>query len=179
MAEPTTDDIDVLVGPATPHFAYQLRARIRDLIEDLPPEHPPDATVQLPVNRVILPAVGDPPRPRLDGVHVNHKRVARLSAYDRDRPGQRVPLVEVRPQRLERVLGTEIPAVVRHGEPHDVLRPHLQHRLELAREVPVEHGSIEPQFVQRRLHGDQNASSFRAASTTRSGEGMYASSICQ
>jgi hypothetical protein len=40
MAEPTFDDIDVLVGPATPHFAYQLRARVRDLIEDLPPEHP-------------------------------------------------------------------------------------------------------------------------------------------
>src|SRR5436309_133419 len=25
MAEPTLDDIDVLVGPATPHFAYELR----------------------------------------------------------------------------------------------------------------------------------------------------------
>jgi hypothetical protein len=40
MAEPTTDDIDVLVGPATPHFAYQLRARVRELIEDLPDDHP-------------------------------------------------------------------------------------------------------------------------------------------
>jgi hypothetical protein len=40
MAEPTFDDIDVLVGPATPHFAYQLRARIRELIEDLSPDHP-------------------------------------------------------------------------------------------------------------------------------------------
>jgi hypothetical protein len=36
MAEPTIRDIDALVGPATPHFAYQLRARIRELIEDLP-----------------------------------------------------------------------------------------------------------------------------------------------
>ncbi len=33
---PSKDDIDALVGPATPHFAYQLRARIRELIEDLP-----------------------------------------------------------------------------------------------------------------------------------------------
>jgi hypothetical protein len=33
---PTTDDIDALVGPATPHFAYQLRARIEELIRDLP-----------------------------------------------------------------------------------------------------------------------------------------------
>ena len=28
MPEPTKEDIDALVGPATPHFAYQLRARI-------------------------------------------------------------------------------------------------------------------------------------------------------
>jgi hypothetical protein len=38
--EPTTDDIDALVGPATPHFAYQLRARVRELIEPLPEDHP-------------------------------------------------------------------------------------------------------------------------------------------
>ena len=39
MAEPSIRDIDALVGPATPHFAYQLRARVRELIEDLPPDH--------------------------------------------------------------------------------------------------------------------------------------------
>jgi hypothetical protein len=33
---PTRRDIDALVGPATPHFAYQLRARIRELVQDLP-----------------------------------------------------------------------------------------------------------------------------------------------
>jgi hypothetical protein len=36
MAEPTREDIDALVGPATPHFAYQLRARVRELIAGLP-----------------------------------------------------------------------------------------------------------------------------------------------
>ena len=36
----TRDDIDALVGPATPHFAYQLRARVRHLIEDLPEDDP-------------------------------------------------------------------------------------------------------------------------------------------
>jgi hypothetical protein len=36
MAEPTRDDIDALVAPATPHFAYQLRARIEELVKDLP-----------------------------------------------------------------------------------------------------------------------------------------------
>ena len=40
MAEPTIADIDALVGPATPHFAYQLRARVRELVLDLPEEHP-------------------------------------------------------------------------------------------------------------------------------------------
>ena len=40
MVEPTRDDIDALVGPATPHFAYQLRARVRELIENLPDNHP-------------------------------------------------------------------------------------------------------------------------------------------
>jgi hypothetical protein len=36
MAEPTRDDIDALVAPATPQFAYQLRARIEELVKDLP-----------------------------------------------------------------------------------------------------------------------------------------------
>jgi hypothetical protein len=40
MPEPTFADVDELVGPATPHFAYQLRARVRELVLDLPEEHP-------------------------------------------------------------------------------------------------------------------------------------------
>ena len=40
MPEPTFADVDELVGPATPHFAYQLRARVRELVFDLPDEHP-------------------------------------------------------------------------------------------------------------------------------------------
>jgi len=40
MAEPSREDVDALVGPATPHFAYQLRARVRELIADLPADHP-------------------------------------------------------------------------------------------------------------------------------------------
>jgi hypothetical protein len=38
-AEPTVDDIDALVAPSTPHFAYQLRARVRELIEGLSEDH--------------------------------------------------------------------------------------------------------------------------------------------
>jgi hypothetical protein len=40
MPEPTKDDIDALVGAATPHFAFQLRARVRTLVRDLPEDDP-------------------------------------------------------------------------------------------------------------------------------------------
>jgi len=40
MPEPTIADVDALVGPATPHFAYQLRARVEELVLDLPGDHP-------------------------------------------------------------------------------------------------------------------------------------------
>ena len=39
MAAPTKEAIDELVGPATPHFAYQLRARVQELVLDLPDDH--------------------------------------------------------------------------------------------------------------------------------------------
>jgi hypothetical protein len=37
---PSIEEIDALVGPATPHFAYQLRARVEELIHDLPEDNP-------------------------------------------------------------------------------------------------------------------------------------------
>jgi hypothetical protein len=40
MREPTREDIDALVGPATPHFAPQLRARVEELVQGLPDSHP-------------------------------------------------------------------------------------------------------------------------------------------
>ena len=36
----TADDIRALVGPATPHFALQIRNRVQRLIEPLPPGDP-------------------------------------------------------------------------------------------------------------------------------------------
>jgi hypothetical protein len=38
--EVTVDDVRQLMGASTPHFALQLRERIRGLIANLPPEHP-------------------------------------------------------------------------------------------------------------------------------------------
>jgi hypothetical protein len=40
MLEPTTQDVDTLIGPATPHFAYQIRQRVERLVRDLPGDHP-------------------------------------------------------------------------------------------------------------------------------------------
>ncbi|HEY3543173.1 MAG TPA: hypothetical protein VGK79_11595 [Gaiellaceae bacterium] len=40
MPEPTIADVDALVGPATPHFAYQLRARVHELVLELAEDHP-------------------------------------------------------------------------------------------------------------------------------------------
>lgn len=38
--EVTVDDVRQLMGASTPHFALQLRERIRKLIRDLPADHP-------------------------------------------------------------------------------------------------------------------------------------------
>jgi hypothetical protein len=38
--ELTVEDIRALAGPVTPHFALQVRNRIRRLIEPLAPDHP-------------------------------------------------------------------------------------------------------------------------------------------
>lgn len=38
--EVTVDDVRQLIGASTPHFALQLRERIRHLIAPLPSEHP-------------------------------------------------------------------------------------------------------------------------------------------
>ena len=40
MPDPTFADVDALAGPATPHFAYQLRARVRELVLGLADDHP-------------------------------------------------------------------------------------------------------------------------------------------
>ena len=40
MREPTREDIDALDGPATPHFAPQIRARVEELVMGLPGSHP-------------------------------------------------------------------------------------------------------------------------------------------
>jgi hypothetical protein len=38
--EPSVEDVRQLMGASTPHFALQIRNRIRRLIEGVPPGHP-------------------------------------------------------------------------------------------------------------------------------------------
>jgi hypothetical protein len=38
--EPTVEDVEQLMGASTPHFALQIRNRIRNLIAGLPPDDP-------------------------------------------------------------------------------------------------------------------------------------------
>jgi hypothetical protein len=40
MPEPTKENVDALVGPATPHFAPQIRARVEELVMRLPDSDP-------------------------------------------------------------------------------------------------------------------------------------------
>ncbi len=58
--EVTVDDVRQLMGASTPHFALQLRARIRTLIRGLPPEDPARLLVVAPG----LAREGQPVQPR-------------------------------------------------------------------------------------------------------------------
>lgn len=40
MTEPTIRDVDALIGPATPHFAYQIRERVTNLVAELDEDDP-------------------------------------------------------------------------------------------------------------------------------------------
>ncbi len=62
----TVDDIRQLMGASTPHFALQLRERIRTLIRGLPPDHPARVEGEREVGRLDRIAVdgevrGEPP----------------------------------------------------------------------------------------------------------------------
>jgi hypothetical protein len=38
--EPTVEDVRQLMGASAPHFALQIRNRIHNLVDGLPPDHP-------------------------------------------------------------------------------------------------------------------------------------------
>ena len=88
MRDPLIEAIDELVGPATPHFAYQLRARVKQLIADLPADDP--------VRRY-----GEEKMDLLDRLGHASTKAAEGHRQRRDRPGWR-----------------EIPSSATASEPH-------------------------------------------------------------
>jgi hypothetical protein len=81
VREPTVDDIRQLMGASTPHFALQIRNRIRNLIWDLPAEHPARVAGEREVERLEQIAFGGE---------------ARGAAQDRERPLPSVKLADER-----------------------------------------------------------------------------------
>jgi hypothetical protein len=56
--QPTVEDVRQLMGASTPHFALQLRNRIRNLIADLPPDHPARVEGEREISRLEQLALG-------------------------------------------------------------------------------------------------------------------------
>jgi hypothetical protein len=56
--EPTVEDVRQLMGASTPHFALQLRNRIRTLISALPDDHPARIEGELEIRRLDEIALG-------------------------------------------------------------------------------------------------------------------------
>ena len=76
--EATVEDVRQLMGASTPHFALQLRNRIRNLIARLPPEHP--ARVE-----------GEREIARLDQIALGSERRGPIQAHEHGLPSYRGP----------------------------------------------------------------------------------------
>jgi hypothetical protein len=76
--EPTVEDVRQLMGASTPHFALQLRNRIRALIADLPPDHP--ARVE-----------GEREIGRLDQIALGSERRGPIQSHEHGLPSYRGP----------------------------------------------------------------------------------------
>src|SRR6266545_4930319 len=142
---------------------------------ELPSERSPDSLGEGPVDCVTLTAFGESPVSGLDFVDANGERLAGPRPAHRDRTGQRMSGVQLGRLRDEPLLTGYVPSRIRHGDSNRIARLDLEHGLEVGGEVAVEHTLLERQLVD----GHSYSSSFSTASTTRSTEGMYASSICQ
>jgi hypothetical protein len=56
--EPTVEDVRQLMGASTPHFALQLRNRIRNLVSGLPDDHPARVEGEREISRLDQIALG-------------------------------------------------------------------------------------------------------------------------
>jgi hypothetical protein len=58
VREPTVDDVRQLMGASTPHFALQIRNRIRNMIYGLPEDHPARVAGEREIERLNVIAFG-------------------------------------------------------------------------------------------------------------------------
>jgi hypothetical protein len=66
--EPTVEDVRELMGASTPHFALQIRNRLRTLVADLPPDHPARQEAEREIERLERIAVeGEHRGPAVEG----------------------------------------------------------------------------------------------------------------
>lgn len=68
--EITPEDIRALAGPVTPHFALQVRNRIRRLVERLPADHPARVEGERQITR--LEALAHHSGEPRDGLGISH-----------------------------------------------------------------------------------------------------------
>jgi hypothetical protein len=76
--EPTVEDVRQLMGASTPHFALQLRNRIRNLIAGLPEDHP--ARIE-----------GEREITRLDQIALGSERRGPIQHHEQGLPSYRGP----------------------------------------------------------------------------------------
>src|SRR5262245_58059045 len=130
-----------------------------------PPQPPFVAAAHAqPIVERRLPAarLGDPPGADTQRVDPHLERLPGRCATDLDRPDHRVTAVELRLARLEAFVGEAPPAGIEARERDRVPRVDRQHRLEIAREVPVQRPPLEWDLVdhvgQTRVPRASNAS---------------------
>ena len=78
LREPTVEDVRQLMGASTPHFALQIRNRIRRLISDLPADHP--ARIE-----------GEREMRRLDAIALGSERRGPIQEHEHGLPSYRGP----------------------------------------------------------------------------------------
>jgi hypothetical protein len=78
IREPSVEDVRQLMGASTPHFALQLRNRIRNLIAGLPEGHP--ARVE-----------GEREIARLDQIALGSERRGPIQSHEHGLPSYRGP----------------------------------------------------------------------------------------
>jgi len=76
--EPTIEDVRQLMGASTPHFALQIRNRIRNLVGSLPEDHP--ARIE-----------GEREIARLDGIALGSERRGPIQDHESGLPSYRGP----------------------------------------------------------------------------------------